>query len=111
MFSWQSMQAWSFYYNGYDPFYMWCDAMEVSADGTIAGEGGVGLDKALQGYTQFFKTRWSDYYCPGGACFTTYDLTSGQYTDYTVENQWNRQWMWFVCNEFGWFQSKSTKLC
>jgi len=106
------MQAYSFYYDGTDPFYQWCDAMEVSADGTIAGVEGVGLDKALQGYAQFFKSQWSDLYCPGGACFSTYDLTTIQYTDYTVDNdQGNRQWMWFVCNEFGWFQSEPAILC
>jgi hypothetical protein len=105
MWSWQSMQAWSFYYNGQDRFYAWCDAMEVSSDGTIAGEAGVGLEKALEGYSQYYKANYPDYYCPGGGCFSTYDLSSSQYTDITVNNDWNRQWFWFVCTEFGWFQS------
>lgn len=33
------------------------------------------------------------------ACYDTYDVKSPVYTDTSVNNTVNRQWMWYLCNE------------
>jgi hypothetical protein len=36
---------------------------------------------------------------PPLACYDTHNVTYPSYTDTTVDNPFNRQWMWFLCNE------------
>ncbi|KIO28592.1 hypothetical protein M407DRAFT_22176 [Tulasnella calospora MUT 4182] len=107
MYSWQDMQASSYAKSGEDPFFQFCDAIETRSDGTIEMSAkGVGMPTALNNYAKFMKTR-SASGCGaglGGACYTSYDYTTDQYTDWTVDNAWDRQWYWMICTEFGWFQ-------
>ncbi|KAG8957487.1 hypothetical protein FRC03_010084 [Tulasnella sp. 419] len=103
---WQSLQAYSYAFQGYSPFYQFCDALETKSNGKInESRNGVGLPRAYDNYAAYFKKWYSDWYCPGGGCFSTYDYNSQRYKDYSVRNWYNRQWFWFVCTEFGWFQT------
>jgi hypothetical protein len=91
----------------------------------LPGAGGVGLQKALQGYARWFKKvyfpgcelkfltellqlltvslacanygYWSDPSTT--ACFNTYNASSPIFTDVSVNNTVDRQWQWFLCNE------------
>jgi hypothetical protein len=81
------------------------------------GAGGVGLETALAGYASW----WKDVYLPGTCeaygyevfngtyntyCFDTYDPTSPLYTDTSLSNKVDRQWVWMTCNEpFGYWQT------
>ncbi|KAG8898767.1 hypothetical protein FRB99_007177 [Tulasnella sp. 403] len=104
---WQEMLAGSYNASGEDLFFRWCDAMEKFPNGTVnTSPEGVGLPHASEGYASFFKKHYPEKDCPGqgGACYTTYDYTSDMYTNWTVDNAGDRQWMWMTCNEFGWWQ-------
>ena len=93
-------------------FYTWCDFVEGSVNETdpakIPGAEGVGLEKALQGYA-----RWGrEYYFPGFCkstygyyggglnteCFDTYNASNVLFTDTTLSNTADRQWVWMTCN-------------
>ncbi|KAG8883709.1 hypothetical protein FRB97_006020 [Tulasnella sp. 331] len=91
-----------------DPFFQFCDALETifKPDGsntTSMDAAGVGMPLALENYSEYFKTTNT---CPntGGACYSTYDYTVDQYTNWTVGNEINRQWQWMTCTEFGYWQ-------
>ncbi|KAJ5826037.1 hypothetical protein N7474_003175 [Penicillium riverlandense] len=95
------------FYTGYSGFYEFCDYIE-NANSTVAGPDGVGLHKALHGYSEWFKNvyfpgscasygYWSDNYTT--ACYNTHDPDSPIYTDLSVNNTVDRQWEWFLCNE------------
>ncbi|KKY27697.1 putative serine [Phaeomoniella chlamydospora] len=89
-------------------------ASNTTTNGTIPGEEGVGLETALAGYASWSKDIlipdycsaygfWTDEYDVG--CFDSYNTSSPIYTDISVDNTFNRQWMWFLCNEpFGFWQ-------
>ncbi|RAK80281.1 putative serine peptidase [Aspergillus fijiensis CBS 313.89] len=101
---------------GYSGFFAFCDAVEnVEAGAAVTpGAEGVGLEKALTGYANWFKNEifpgycasygyWSDEYSV--ACYDTYNTTSPLFTDTSVDNAVDRQWQWFLCNEpFFWWQ-------
>lgn len=104
---WQSNQ---FYRSG--GFFEFCDALEnVSANSTsLPGADGVGLETALAGYANWFKNTFLPGYCAGYgyedwsddhsvACLDTYNTSSPQFTDMTLSNQFDRQWVWMTCNE------------
>ena len=112
---WQGNQ---FYYTS--GFFDWCDFVENSVNQTdpakIPGAEGVGLVKALDGYA-----KWSKWYFPGFCketygydfgkgldvrCFDSYNTTNNPiYTDTTLSNTADRQWVWMTCNEpFGYWQ-------
>ncbi|KAG6004461.1 hypothetical protein E4U43_000733 [Claviceps pusilla] len=67
------------------------------------GPNGVGLFKSLDNYAKW----WRDFYLHGdGACddktldcYNTHNVTSDLFTNTTVANPYNRQWMWLTCNE------------
>ncbi|KAK5714306.1 hypothetical protein LTR17_017237 [Elasticomyces elasticus] len=101
------------------PFYEWCDAVEGVTNATNStvrpGPEGVGLEKALAGYATWIKNfipgtcEASGYAEFNGTnntyCFNTYDATSPQFTDLALDNVYNRQWNWMLCNEpFGYWQ-------
>ena len=100
-------------------FYEWCDYVENSVNAsssTVAGPNGVGLEKALQGYADWTKNVFVPGYCAGygyeewqdtnsTACFNTYNKSSPQFTDTSLSNTFDRQWVWMTCNEpFGYWQ-------
>lgn len=103
---WQGNQ---FYYNS--GFFDFCDAVEdATPNGTIPGASGVGLQKALAGYADWFKSTllpgfcasygyddWQGNYSIG--CFDTYNASSPMYTDSSLSNEFDRQWQWFLCNQ------------
>jgi hypothetical protein len=78
---------------------------------------GVGLSRALDGYAA-----WAQYYLGGSYCYDTYgyecynvsnstwcfdthDPTNPMFTDTSLSNTVDRQWMWMTCNEpFGYWQ-------
>jgi hypothetical protein len=111
-YQWQSND----FYTGYSLFFQWCDAVEnaVPGAGTSTPATGVGLEKALAGYANWIKTVIVPGYCTGYGysnpndltCFDSYNTTNTLYTDYTVGNPWDRQWLWFLCNEpFAYWQT------
>ncbi|KAG8893624.1 hypothetical protein FRB99_001833 [Tulasnella sp. 403] len=100
---WQGMRASSYEYDGEDLFFQWCDSMETFANGTVnISPKGVGLERAIVGYAEFIRSSFGPD-CYGGACYSTYNYSQSYYADWTPDNS-IRQWMWMVCNEFGWWQ-------
>ena len=118
---WQGNQ----FYTGYSAFFQFCDYIEgaitTSADGTTnvptnvtAGPDGVGLQKALQGYATWWNTVQFPGYCEGygyfqgtynSDCLNTYNASNPMYTDTSLSNTVDRQWVWMTCNEpFGYWQ-------
>lgn len=81
---------------------------------TNASAAGVGLQKALDGYAKWTSEVMLPGTCEGydyfegtdnTECFDTYNASSPIYTDTSVNNTIDRQWMWFLCNEpFGFWQ-------
>ncbi|KAI5357330.1 putative peptidase S28, alpha/Beta hydrolase [Septoria linicola] len=110
---WQGNQ---FYTN--TGFFTWCDYIEnaVNATTNIPGEDGVGVEKALEGYAKWWKEEELPDFCSAYGypefnstnntlCFDTYNATSPLYTDTTLSNVVDRQWVWMTCNEpFGYWQ-------
>nr|POE51727.1 putative extracellular serine carboxypeptidase [Quercus suber] len=113
---WQSNQ----FYTNYSGFFQWCDNIEGvynQTDVAIPGPEGVGLEKALQGYADW----WKEIYFPGFCesygypefegtyntyCMDTYDPHNPFFTDTSLSNTFSRQWTWMVCNEpFGYWQT------
>lgn len=101
-------------------FFDWCDFVENAFNETdpakIPGEEGVGLEKALAGYAKWGK----EYYFPGfcyesfgyygdgltTGCFDTYNASNPLFTDRSLSNTADRQWVWMTCNEpFGYWQT------
>lgn len=99
---WQGNQ---FYSNS--GFFTWCDYIEDSVNKTgsaVAGPGGVGVEKALAGYAKW----WTEVQLPGYCasygydvwqgdydvgCFDTYNASSPSYTDTSLSNVVDRQWV------------------
>ncbi|CEJ90342.1 hypothetical protein VHEMI06133 [[Torrubiella] hemipterigena] len=73
----------------------------------VPGAEGVGSCKALHGLAKYMR----EVFVPKGPCdgqdwpngslqcFNTHNLTSPIYTDRTVRNNYNLQWLWMCCNE------------
>ncbi|KAK3117727.1 hypothetical protein LTR53_000656 [Teratosphaeriaceae sp. CCFEE 6253] len=113
---WQGNQ----FYTNYSRFFQWCDAVEgmtnATDNTTRPGPEGVGLETALAGYAFWSKTSFLPGYCSSFGyaefngtdntyCFNTYDPTSPQFTDMSLSNTYDRQWVWMTCNEpFGYWQ-------
>ncbi|KAG8942753.1 hypothetical protein FRC04_003523 [Tulasnella sp. 424] len=110
MGDWQDMRATSYNDTGEDPFFQLCDAIETHPDGKVEmTANGVGMPTALDNYAKWINEKVANAPngdCPGqgGACYSTFNYSSAQYTDWTPDNQLDRQWVWMVCTEFGWFQ-------
>ncbi|KAF7169373.1 hypothetical protein CNMCM6106_004298 [Aspergillus hiratsukae] len=103
---WQS----NTFYTGYSGFFEFCDAVENVTPGakSVPGPGGVGLEKALKGYASWFNSTFLPGYCANYGywtdeysidCFDTYTRSSPMFTDLSLNNTVNRQWVWFTCNE------------
>ncbi|KAF2756980.1 putative serine peptidase [Pseudovirgaria hyperparasitica] len=97
-------------------FFDWCDAVEnVTPGQPIPGAEGVGTDKALAGYAKFFNETILPGFCEGFGyfkgdlnvdCFDTYNAQNPMYTDRSLTNTVDRQWVWMTCNQpFGYWQS------
>ncbi|KAI9687995.1 MAG: hypothetical protein M1820_010347 [Bogoriella megaspora] len=118
---WQSNQ----FYTNYSGFFQWCDYVEnaitTTANGTTAvstnftaGPEGVGLEKALAGYALWWNTVELPGYCEGYGyfngtyntdCLDTFNPSNPLYTDTSLSNEADRQWVWMTCNEpFGYWQ-------
>lgn len=118
---WQGNQ---FYTN--TGFFDWCDYVENvqtkpngTVNHTLPGEEGVGLEKALAGYARW----WNEVELPGFCanlgpnypewadpnttlCLDSYNASSPMYTDTSLSNIIDRQWVWMTCNEpFGYWQT------
>lgn len=109
---WQGNQ----FYTG-TGFYTWCDYIENSVNATgkaVAGPNGVGLMKALAGYAKWWKDVQFPGMCAGygywegdydTGCLDTYNVSNPMYTDTSLSNTIDRQWVWMTCNEpFGYWQ-------
>ncbi|GJN73935.1 hypothetical protein Purlil1_7177 [Purpureocillium lilacinum] len=112
--AWQSQQ----FYSGYGPIQRMCDYIEnvwPGSNATAPGADGVGQCKAIKGFA-----KWSrEILIPGScasfgywkdnntvACYDSYNTELASYTDTSVNNTVNRQWMWYLCNEpFEWWQT------
>ena len=106
------------YASGYSPFYRFCDAIESggtfnfstptsnsSSTGnsslSLPPASGVGLSTALAGYAWYFQ---SELHLPADGSgdvtqFDSHDATNPKYTDLSVTNPYDRQWVWLLCNE------------
>ncbi|EEA18605.1 hypothetical protein TMatcc_010851 [Talaromyces marneffei ATCC 18224] len=101
--------------------YEFCDYIENvhATPPAKAGPGGVGPIKGLEGYAQWWTTSYFPGACAGygywtdqheTACFDTYNSSNPLYSDKTIGNAADRQWMWFCCNEpFGSWQDAAPK--
>ncbi|POR33927.1 Thymus-specific serine protease [Tolypocladium paradoxum] len=101
---WQGTQ----FYTGYTALNRMCDYIEnqwPGANGPAPGPEGVGLCKAIKGFAKYSREVMIPGSCGQGvpkdsiACYDSYDKSSPMYTDTSVNNTANRQWMWFLCNE------------
>ncbi|KAG0647338.1 putative extracellular serine carboxypeptidase [Hyphodiscus hymeniophilus] len=114
---WQGNQ---FYEN--TGFFDFCDAVEgVDSNSTsLPGANGVGLKKALAGYASWFTTELLPGYCESFGypefagtlnvlCFDTYNSSLPTYSDISVDNAYDRQWDYFLCSGFGWWQNGAPK--
>lgn len=113
---WQGNQ---FYEN--TGFYDFCDAVENAINSTSPpGAAGVGLEKALAGYAQWFNGTFLPNYCASAygyttdeydlSCFDTYNASNPLFTDTSLSNTDDRQWNWMLCNEpFGYWQDGAPK--
>ncbi|KAI9692228.1 MAG: hypothetical protein M1822_006458 [Bathelium mastoideum] len=119
---WQGNQ----FYTNYSAFFQFCDYIEgaitTSSNGTTdiptnytAPASGVGLQKALQGYVSWWTTVQLPGYCEGygaefngiynTACLDTHNASNPLFTDTSLSNAADRQWVWMTCNEpFGYWQ-------
>ncbi|KAI0106598.1 peptidase S28 [Hypoxylon sp. NC0597] len=111
LFAWQDIDPLS----GYSQFYQMCDAIEGFFPNSIApphsaSSCGVGLKKALPNYAKWYKNTYLPGYCAtylygewqddlNVACFDTYNTTSPMYTDHTVNNSFDRTFVWMQCND------------
>lgn len=105
--TWQDLQAYDFYVEGTSLFYQFCDAIETNADGTQnLSPQGVGMPQAFENWATVLKALGPDANCPGtgGACYSSADPNSAQYSDTTVSDTYMRAWVWLLCTELGWFQ-------
>ncbi|RFU32968.1 hypothetical protein B7463_g3370, partial [Scytalidium lignicola] len=115
-YQWQGNQ---FYENG--GFFTFCDYVEGIA-GTnsthtkLPGAAGVGLETALTGYANWIKNELLPGYCESFGypefagtynveCLNTYNASLPTYSDVSVGNAYDRQWDWFLCAGFGWWQN------
>ncbi|KAH8588627.1 serine carboxypeptidase S28-domain-containing protein [Bisporella sp. PMI_857] len=100
---------------GYSAFYQFCDSVENVTAGAavIPNENGVGLATALEGYANWIRPAdngkdvctYYGYEEYDFGCYNSYDPKNVFYTDISVDNVANRQWMWILCNEpFGFWQ-------
>ncbi|KHN94776.1 Peptidase S28 [Metarhizium album ARSEF 1941] len=115
--NWQGQQ----FYSGYTDIFKMCDYMETTNGTSVPGPEGVGVCQSLKGLARF----WREYVLPGPgscsknaawdgyprlACYDSHNATYPVYTDTSVDNPYNRQWMWFLCNEaFEYWQAGSKK--
>ncbi|CAG8956180.1 hypothetical protein HYFRA_00012097 [Hymenoscyphus fraxineus] len=100
---------------GYSGFFKFCDAIEnvVAGAAVTPDANGVGLEAALEGYAKWSNEVLIPGYCENYGfegeynieCMDTYNATNLQYTNRAVDNIWNLQWNWMLCNEpFGYWQ-------
>jgi hypothetical protein len=110
-------------------FYDWCDYIEnvhpsQTGNGTnsttyanttaLPSASGVGLEKALEGYAAWTKADFLPGYCESFGyfegemntdCLDTYNPANPMFTDTSLSNTLDRQWVWMTCNEpFGYWQ-------
>lgn len=106
------MEPNDFRHDGEGLFHQFCDTIETSSDGTTISQNpnGVGMPLALNNFAKFFQKHYLGADCPAGACLNTYDYSADVYTNYTVGNANERQWLWMVCNQFGWWQGNAVSL-
>ncbi|KAG8992999.1 hypothetical protein FRB90_000820 [Tulasnella sp. 427] len=108
MYDWQGLGPTSFNDTGEDTFFQFCDAIETRSGVTQPCADGVGMPTALENYAKWINKNVANAKdgCPGdgGACYSTFNYTSPQYTDWTVDNLIDRQWFWMICTELGWWQ-------
>lgn len=122
---WQGNQ---FYRN--TGFFDWCDYIEnvhfsqtnstsnlttYKNTSTVPGPEGVGLAKALEGYAAWTKAEFLPGYCESFGyfsgelntdCLDTYNTSNPMFTDTSLSNTLDRQWVWMTCNEpFGYWQT------
>jgi hypothetical protein len=88
------------------------NSVHVKDPTKLPGPEGVGLDKAMDGYSKYVQTQlpiYKDFFCKGAsmaACFGTHSMNDLQYRDTTVSNKFDRQWIWMLCNEpFEWLRT------
>lgn len=94
---------------GYSEFFQFCDAVEgvTAGQNSTPDANGVGLETALAGYANWINTSFIPGYCQGYgytdpydlSCFDSYNASGLIFTNLTVRNPSNSQWVWMLCNE------------
>ncbi|QUC15853.1 uncharacterized protein UV8b_00094 [Ustilaginoidea virens] len=78
-----------------NPVYRFCDYLEnvvpANEDGSVPGPEGVGTDKALAGYMKWSRSR--------DGPSSRNDTPAPADSQVAVNNSYNRQWLWLLCNE------------
>ncbi|TAQ90255.1 hypothetical protein B7494_g1445 [Chlorociboria aeruginascens] len=100
---WQSNS----FYSEYSGFYQFCDAGVHAGAAVTLDRSGVGLEIALAGYANFTQSNLIPGYCQTYgytdelelACMDTYNTSNKIFTDRTVGNGIDLQWVWMTCNE------------
>ncbi|KAK4213886.1 serine-type peptidase [Rhypophila decipiens] len=104
--------------DGFNSIDSFCGFVENATGGEhIPGADGVGLEKALDGFARYSKYELQGS-CGGSyaawegtqSCWDTQEASSPRYTDLSVNNLANRQWVWLLCNEpFEWWQTSTPR--
>ncbi|KAK3998136.1 hypothetical protein QBC44DRAFT_228326 [Cladorrhinum sp. PSN332] len=102
VFEWQDVQFDTAKRVGSVQYYDFCDYIEgvwpnsTTASAVIPGGKGVGLKKALDGYSKYYR----DVYVPanGLECWQRSNASSSVFHNLSVQGSF-RQWEWMLCNE------------
>ncbi|CAK7266705.1 hypothetical protein SEPCBS57363_002225 [Sporothrix epigloea] len=103
---WQELE----FYTGYGDIFQFCDYVEnaipeLFGNETLPGAAGVGLEKALAGYSKYINDNWAYDYCGSYgvstsdfSCSNSHNASNPIYWDIGVDNGAERQWIWLLCN-------------
>ncbi|KAI0048182.1 peptidase S28 [Auriscalpium vulgare] len=89
-------------------FYDFCDALEV-VDGANAGPNGRGGEYALAAWGKYWTDGYYTSLCgdmDAETCLGSYNASDTYFTSTAIDN-YDRSWMWIVCNEMGFFQNSA----
>lgn len=89
-----------------DDFHEFCDRIEADdASPSTDDARGVGMDKALENLEKEFRNSIAPKLLNSGL-FPSSNPQLPMFTDTSILNEFNRAWVWMLCNELGWFQGR-----
>ncbi|KAK4162907.1 peptidase S28 [Cladorrhinum sp. PSN259] len=109
LFAWQGVQFDTEEKYGSVAYYDFCNYVEgvwpsnSTSLVTVPGEKGVGLEKALEGYSKYYREVFVPDSCEKDSlnveCWQLSNGSNPIFHDLSVNNHGNRQWEWMLCNE------------